>query len=510
MKSIVRKMDLLNRFLTFALILVLLGAVAPAVPAQNQPDLKAFDDYANKAIKDWGVPGMAVAIVKDDKVILAKGYGVRKLGDPTPVDEKTLFAIGSSSKAFTAAGVAMLVDEKKLNWDDHATDRLPGFQLFDPYVTGEIRIRDLLCHRSGLDRGDFVWLGTPYSRDEILHRVRYLKPSWGFRTHFGYQNIMFLAAGQILARASGESWDDFIKDRIFKPLGMTSSNTSVRDLSGQSDVASPHGVRDGHLIPIPYRNIDNIAPAGSINSNAVDMAQWVRLQLGDGVFNGQRLISKASVDEMHKSQMLIGLEMPWNLMFPDANFLSYGFGWFIHDYRGSVVIEHGGDIDGMAALVSFMPKEKIGVVVLTNREGSELREAMMRKVFDEFLGDSGHDWSAELLASFKKFEQRGDAAEAKLEADRVKGTSPTLSLEKYAGTYHDDFMGEATISVEDGKLVLKAPGFTSPLEHWNYDTFRASFGGRKAFVNFAIDSRGRAAELRIPLLQTTFVAHRGM
>ena len=210
-----------------------------SIPAHAQEaPLNGFDDYVNKALREWEVPGLAIAIVKDDRIVLAKGYGVRKLGDPAPVNERTLFAIGSSSKAFTAAAIAMLVDEGKLKWDDPVTKYLPGFELYDPYVTRELTVRDLLSHRSGLERGDFLWYGTEYDRDEILRRTRYLKPTWSLRSTFGYQNLMFLAAGQLIARVSGKSWDEFIRQRIFVPLSMTASNTSIRDLKNSDNVSS--------------------------------------------------------------------------------------------------------------------------------------------------------------------------------------------------------------------------------------------------------------------------------
>lgn len=495
----------LKTWVTAGLLFALMVVTVPVVSGQNHPDFKDFDDFVNRAIRDWEVPGVAVAIVKDDKVVLAKGYGVRKLGDPTPVDEKTLFAIGSSSKAFTAASLAMLVDEKKLDWDDHVPDRLPGFQLYDPWVTKEIRVRDLLCHRSGLARGDYVWEGTTYTRDEILHRVRYLRPTWSFRTHFGYQNIMFLAGGQIVARLSGESWDDFIKTRIFKPLGMTSSNTSVRDLEGQEDVATPHLKRDGKIVPIQYRNLDNIAPAGSINSNAVDMAQWVRFQLANGVFNGQRLISEANMDEMHKPQMAIPVEPPWSLLIPDANLISYGFGWFLHDYRDREVIQHGGNIDGMAALAAFMPQEKIGVVVLSNLDSSNIREAIMYKAFDEYLGDSGHEWNSELLAMNRKAQHEDDAEWAKLEEDRKKDMKSALPLERYVGNYHDDFFGDATVTLDDGKLMLHTPAFSCMLSHWSGNTFRGEIKNitDRVLISFTADGSGKVSEFRIPAADLT-------
>src|SRR3954454_21278990 len=258
------------------LLLVVSTLAHSAAEAQAKP-LQGFDDYVTKSMADWKIPGLALAIVRNDSVILAKGYGVRTRGKPDRVDERTLFAIGSSSKAFTSLAVAMLVDQGKVKWDDPATKYLPGFQLYDPYVTREIPVRDLLSHRSGLARGDMLWYAAQVlPRDSILYHVRYLKPSWSLRSRFGYQNIMYLAAGQLAARVNNKSWDQGNRERIFQPLGMTSSNTSNRDLDRLPDVASPHEEIEDTVRVIPYHNIDNIAPAGSINSNALDMAQWVR------------------------------------------------------------------------------------------------------------------------------------------------------------------------------------------------------------------------------------------
>src|SRR5262249_52053109 len=347
-----------------ALLLTALCAIALVLPSfspAQDPPLQGLDDYITKAMQDWEVPGLALAVVKNDAVVLAKGYGVRKLGETTPVNEKTLFAIGSSSKAFTAASLAMLVDDGKIKWDDPATKYLPGFQLYDPYATHELTVRDLLAHRCGLDRGDLMWYGSGYGRQEVLRRIRYLKPSSSFRSKFGYQNIMFLAAGQILPTVAGKTWDEFVKDRIFKPLGMTASNTSTEALSGQDNVATPHDKVEEKIEPIPWRNIDNIGPAGSINSNVVDMAQWVRLQLGEGVYNKQRLLSSGSVSEMHMPQTIIRLEGTQAKLNPETHFMAYGLGWMLQDYRGKKLVQHGGNIDGMSALVAMIPEEKLGL-----------------------------------------------------------------------------------------------------------------------------------------------------
>ncbi len=484
-------------------LLLFVLVISPFASAQEAP-LGGLDDYVNRALRDWEVPGVAIAIVKDDRTVLAKGYGVRKLGDLTPTSERTLFAIGSSSKAFTAASVAMLVDEGKLKWDDAATKYLPGFELYDPHVTRELTVRDLLSHRSGLERGDLLWYGTENDRDEILRRARFLKPTWSLRSRFGYQNLMYLAAGQIIAKVSGKSWDDFIRQRIFTPLGMTASSTSIRDLKEADNVATPHGKIEDKVEVIPWRNIDNIAAAGSINSNVVDMAQWVRLQLGEGAYQNQRLISSGAIKEMHTSQTVMRAEPPFSRLYPEAHFLNYGLGWFLSDYRGRKLIEHGGAIDGMRAQVAMIPEEKLGLVILTNRHGSILPMALMYRIFDAYLGAPQRDWSAEMLKTVKSLEEQGEAAAKKLEAERVIGTHPTHTSEKYAGTYQNDLYGEVKVTHENGKLNFRfGPAFTSELEHWHYDTFRAKFRGAgvtNAFVTFSLNAQGKieAATLNLP------------
>ena len=497
------KLSKTTRLIALSLLVLI---ACPAAYSQESPS-KDLDEYINKALKDWDVPGLAIAIVRNDQIVFARGYGVRKLGDSTPVDEKTLFAIGSSSKAFTSASIAMLIDEGKLKLDDPATKYLPGFQLYDPYVTRELTVRDLLCHRSGLERGDFLWYGTSYSRDEILQRVRYLKPTWSFRSMFGYQNIMYLAAGQTVASVSGKNWDDFIRERIFKPLGMTSSSTSIKDLQNATDIATPHAKIDEKVEIIPWRNIDNIAPAGSINSNVVDMAQWVRLQLGEGVYKGQRLISSGGAKEMHTAQTVIRMDPPWTLFYSDAHFLNYGLGWFLHDHRGRKVVEHGGNIDGMSALVSMIPEEKLGMVILTNLNGTPLPSAIANRVYDSYLGVQPRDYSAELLKTFKAVLEQANQAQKKIEDSRIKGTSPSLTLDKYAGAYKDEMYGDARVTLENGKLVLTTLGFVGDLDHWNYDTFRVTWRQRslgKAMATFTLNSRGTVDEMKLPELQISF------
>ena len=484
------------------LLLLALLFVAKPVAAQ-QLNLSGFDDYVRQALRDWEVPGVAIAIVKNDSVVFAKGYGVRRLGEPTPVDEHTVFAVGSVSKAFTAAAVATLVDDGKVSWNDPVTKHLPGFELFDPYVTRELTITDLLTHRSGLDRADLLWYGTTHDRDEILRRLRFQQPSWSLRSHFGYNNNLFLAAGQLVAHVSGQSWDEWIARRLFQPLGMTSTNSSVTALQSHPNLATPHSKLEGRVQPIPWRQIDNVGPAGSINSTAVDMAQWIRLQLGTGQYQGRQVLSRAVVQEMHTPQMIIRPEATSTLLFPAAHFIAYGLGWFLHDYHGRKVIDHTGNIDGMSALVALLPEENLGFVILSNLNSTSLPKALEFTLLDLILQAPAKDWSQQLLQESRARDAQALAAEEKLLQQRVPGTRPSLGLEKYAGTCRNDLYGEAILSLTDGRLTMRiAGGGLSDLEHWHYDLFRATPRDRptrKSLVTFAIDPQGTVEELKLQI-----------
>ncbi|MFW6078975.1 MAG: serine hydrolase, partial [Gemmatimonadota bacterium] len=488
-------------FPVLAVVAAALTAVEAAPLGAQRAPLDGLDAYVERALEDWGVPGVGLAVVKGDDVALASGYGVRDVGTGEPVDERTLFAIGSSSKAFTAAAVGMLVDADRLGWDDRAIDHLPEFRLHDPYATRELTIRDLLSHRSGLSRGDLLWYGSDFSRDEILRRVRHLEPSWSFRSRFGYQNLMYLAAGRIVARVSGMSWDEYIERRIFDPLGMDASSTSVDALAGLSNVARPHAEIDDEVRPIEYRDIDNIAPAGSINSNAIDMAKWVRVQLADGRFEDETLLSGAVMAEMRKPHTIIEDDPYMERFMPGAHFRLYGLGWFLADYRDRMVVMHGGNIDGMSALVATIPEEDLGVVVLTNLNGNLLPYAIAYRVFDAYLGPPADgaeptDWSAEMLEVQHGLEREAERQIARRDSSRVEDTSPSLPLERYAGEYHDSLYGGLDVRVDDGDggLVLERnPSFVADLEHWHYDTFLADWRDPtlgETLVTFTLDAGG--------------------
>jgi CubicO group peptidase (beta-lactamase class C family) len=477
----------------------------PSLVAQQRPvppQLKGFDVVVERALTEFHVPGAAVAIVRNDSVVLAKGYGVRQVGEPARVDEHTMFAIGSASKAFTAAGIGMLVDEGKVRYDDPVTRYLPGFAMYDPYASKEMRIRDLLTHRSGLARGDLLWYGSSLNRDQVVDRVRFLKPSWSFRTTFGYQNLMFITAGQISARVEGKSWDDVMRDRLFVPLGMSSTNTTVRALAGQADVATPHALRNDSVRAIPYRNIDNAGPAGSINSNVVDMANWVRMQIDSGRFNGKAILSATPWAAPQTPQFVINDPLFRALMPLGSEFLTYGFGWFIQDFRGRKLVNHGGNIDGMSALIAMIPSERVGIVVLTNLNATQATMAIMADAFDRLLGvpaKDARDWVATVKKVADGLEQQGKEAEKKQLAARAANTRPSLDLAAYAGTYSDSLYGEATVQLVDGTLVAQyGQAFKGPLEHWHYDTFVAHWDSpvfAKSTVSFVLDADAKVKSM---------------
>jgi CubicO group peptidase (beta-lactamase class C family) len=341
-----------------------------------------------------------------------------------------------------------------------------------------------------------VWISRQFESEELIRRLRFVESGSSFRSQYGYQNLMYMAAGMVVAKASGTaSWAEFVEQRIFTPLGMRESNTSVRGLAGQANVAQPHARINDTVRVVPYRNVDQVAPAGSINSNVLDMARWLRFQLAGGKIDGKPLLGEPAFNETRTPQFI--LRRTGNANDRDGYFSAYGLGWFLQDYRGRFVVHHGGNIDGMTALVAFMPEEQLGVVALTNMNGSPLPSLVTYTIFDRYLGRPEKDRIAELHQARSRAATRASEAEAQAEAKRVKGTRPTLVLEQYAGSYADSANGSLTVAVENGKLVVRyGPEFTGDLEHWHYDTFRARWRSplpfAQSWVSFTLDRNGRA------------------
>jgi CubicO group peptidase (beta-lactamase class C family) len=476
--------------------LISLATAPTRSAAQRSNPYAGLDTYIESAMKDWKIPGVAVGIVRNDSVVFARGFGVRTAGKPDKVDTHTLFAIASDTKAFTGILMAMLADEGKIRWDAPLTTYLPTIKFGDDFLTRELTVRDALTHRSGLARADLLWTaGWTYDRAELLRRLRYLRPSWNLRTRYGYSNLMYLAAGEAGAAASGKSWDALVREKIFAPLGMTETNTSVTLLSSLSNVASPHAMEDSAVTVVPYTNIDAAASAGAINSNVVDMTKWLRFQLDSARVNGKRLVSKRNFIETHTPQTVIRVDSTYRAFNPFTHVKSYAFGWQVMDYRGREMMSHAGNLSGMAAMVGLLPEERVGVVVLTNLEGNALRESIMYKVFDMTLGAPPRDWSRISLIEKASFDSIDEKDRREANAKRVKGTKPSLPLERYAGTYADSLYGKVVVRMENGHLVLDmAPKMIGDMEHWHYDTFRVVWRDHRDgtnLVSFTLDMDGK-------------------
>jgi CubicO group peptidase (beta-lactamase class C family) len=447
-------------------------------------------------------------------VILSKGYGFRDIDRKDPVDEHTLFAIASNTKAFTSSALAVLVDQGKINWDDHVREYLPWFELYDPYVSEEMRIRDLLCHRSGLKTfsGDLLWYGTKYSREEVIKRARFLEPAFGFRNGYGYSNIMFLTAGEIIPVIENVSWDQFIINTFLDPLGMSETRTTIRGLESEKNVAQPHYVGDMNekTITIPYVNWDNIGPAGSIISNVSDMSKWIRFHLNNGQWDGRQIISEKSIWEMRKIQNFTGMSHNTEKYSPSSHFNGYGLGLGVRDYHGTIVISHGGGADGMISEVTMVPEEKFGFVILTNSI-NWLPSALAEYILDRYFKAPVTDWSRMYLDSFVKNREDHKERENDINAGRVKGTRTSLDPESYAGIYGGDMYGDAEVVFEKGQLkinFLPTPMFKGTLTHWHYDIFRIKLEDVPSLpegtVQFIIGTDGKVEEMKIDIPNPDF------
>jgi CubicO group peptidase (beta-lactamase class C family) len=478
---------------------LLLAAAAPALPAQRL-DQKDFDAYVARGLQVLRTPGAAIAVVKDGRILFAKGYGVRTLGDAARVDAHTLFQIASNTKAFTTAALAMLADDGKLSWDDPVTRLLPGFQLYDPYVTRELTVRDLVTHRSGLGlgAGDLLWFHSSYNRGEVAYRIRFAKPASSFRSAYAYDNVLYIVAGEIFPTVAAQSWDDFVKNRIFTPLGMTESGTTTAFFTSSRNTATPHAVEDGKLQAVPLDSVDNISPAGGIASNVTDLARWLVCRLDSGRYAGGRLFSERQAREMWSGQTILPIAEPSPpLAALRANFAEYGLGWRLRDYRGRKVVSHTGGLAGMSSQITLVPAEKLGLVILTNSE-SDLMAALTYRLLDDLLGAPRPrgDWVAAFAQDAQIARARADSTLKAARAGRDSASQPSLSLARYAGSYRDDLYGDASVVLENGRLVLRfgrSPAFVGDLEHWQYDTFIARWRTQHledAYVTFALNPDG--------------------
>lgn len=480
----------------------LLAPLAMASPTVAQPvghPLQGLDAYIEAAMAAWEIPGFALAVVQGDSILYAQGYGTTRRGGDEPVDPNTLFAIASTTKAFTTAALAMLVDEGRLGWEDRVIDHLPDFALADPWVTREVTVRDLVTHRVGAARLDNLWIASPFDRAEILRRTRHLPQVDGFRANYGYNNILYIVAGELVAALSGASWDDVIETRIFEPLGMTRSSSRSVVVEGRSGVAEPHTRVQNEVRTIPRRNYDAIGGAGAIWSSAAEMAQWMRLHLNEGAWDGTSLLSPAQVAEMQRPVTVMPIDSTTRRMHPTNQFTAYALGWRVQDLHGRRLVHHSGSINYTRTHLVMVPDEGLGVVAMANLSSSNLQLAVTHWVLDVLQGREPEDWSGLYL----ELSERSAAASARsaqsLAAARIPDAPPTLPLAGYTGRFEDALFGETRVTLEESGLVLYySPEYIADLEPWHQDMFRATWrrpGAGATFVTFQIDTRGTVRSL---------------
>jgi len=487
-----------HRFLGCFFSLFLMAIPIFSAPKEaKKPDLKGFAEQVTKLVSDWKVPGLAVSIVKDGKVIFAEGFGYRDVRQNLKVTPRTVFAIGSCTKAFTATAMGMLVDEGKVEWDKPARNYLPTFKLQDVVASERMTPRDLLTHRSGLARHEMVWYGSPASRKEVFDRLQYLEPSKDFRAVMQYQNMMFMTAGYLVGEVSGMGWETFIQKRIFEPLEMKESNVSVNESQKAPEFALPYQEKNDKVGPIPFRNIDTIGPAGSINSNVLDMANWVLMNLNKGKFKDKQIVSEAALAEIHTPQVV----MPSPIQYDEILYANYGMGWAIVPYRGHLLLEHGGGIDGFIAMVAFLPRDNVGAVILSNSGSTPLPSIVLYNIIDRVLGLSPIDWSKRIKDQMDKARAEAEKTKKEPDKDRKPDTKPSHSLQDYAGEYENPGYGTISIAKDGDQLKAKYNSFEFALTHYHYDTFELfnELYDQKQKLSFQTDPKGNIASLSIQL-----------
>jgi CubicO group peptidase (beta-lactamase class C family) len=471
--------------------------------AKAKQALVGFDEIVNKGLQGLNVPGIAIAIIVEDEVVLAKGYGFKDLENKVPMTPDTLLAIGSASKAFTVFALGTLVDEGKLDWDKPLRNYIPWFRLYDSSASERLTPRDTVTHRSGLPRHDLMWYNnTAISREDLVRRLAYLKPTADLRAIWQYNNLMYLTAGYLVEVLTGKTWEDGVRAQVLNPLGMKRTNFSVADSQKDADFALPYQEREGKLEKMPFRGLTNMGPAGSINSSVNELSQWVLVHINGGKLKDKQIINPQTVQDMHLAHMPTG-ETP---EIPEVTPADYGMGWFVDSYRGHGRVHHGGNIDGFSAMVSMLPQDRVGFVFLANKNATGLPELLIRQATDLILGLEAKDWVGEAAKSKAKGDEATKEAEKKKAARRVLNTKPSHKIEDYAGDYFHPGYGDLKVTAEKGQLAFMYNNITTPLEHWHYDTFNGVRAGDPVFentkLNFITDTNGNVARLEAPFEAT--------
>jgi CubicO group peptidase (beta-lactamase class C family) len=467
--------------------------------------LEQLEPQIEKAMEGFQIPGVAIGVVVDGHVVYAKGFGYRDVENKLPVTKETLFAIGSCTKAFTTFAIGNLVDEGRIGWDQPVIDILPEFRLWDQYATSNVTLRDLLTHRTGMPRHEFVWYNSKMSKSEMLKRIRYLQPSVEIRQRYQYGNLMYFIAGLAMEQVAGKSWEEQIRERILIPLEMRHTNFSVQETQERSNFASPYLEKNDVLKKIPFRSLSLIDSAGAINSNIEDMMHWVQMLLAGGVYKNQALISPATLQELHAPQVVIpgAPECSQSLLY------AYGIGWGVISYRGHYYVSHDGVSDGFTSMIGLLPADNIGLVILANKNMTTFPRYLSSEIMDRILDLPQSNWIEEGIESVRKNKEGLKENKVKEEHLHKTGTTPCHPLEEYVGIYEHPGYGTLSIELIDGKLCANYNDLIFVLDHWHYDVFRiteekqdmvVSFEGIK--FTFCNNSNGEIGSLSVPFEPT--------
>ena len=461
-------------FFLLTLISLKVFAQTDSIPSFVKDSL---DVYVNRALTDWQIPGVAVCIVKNGKIAVMKGYGVKDWDTKEPVDENTLFMIGSNTKAFTATALAMLDADKKLSLDDKVTKWIPQFKLDNKAAGEQAIVRDLLCHRIGFQtfQGDFTYWTSNLTRSEVIEKMSHIKAAYPFRTTWGYTNAAFLTAGQIIPKATRMQWEDFVKQKIFEPLDMKNTLALSKDFPNAVNKCSPYTMQDGKIVKIPFCYIDNLAPAGSIGSSVNDMSHWVMMQLNNGKYNNKQVVPAAAIAETRTPASILGNSRP---LYNEGHFSLYGLGWFLQEYCGKEIISHTGGVNGFVTSVTLIPEEKLGIIVFTNTDQNSFYEALKWEIMDAYLGKAYRNYSKIYLGYYKQNFDKEQKKDMMLKDSVAMNLKTSLPLKDYAGNYFNDVYGNMKVVLENGELKMKFshhPNMYAKLESLGGNRFYATF-----------------------------------
>ena len=464
-----------------------------------------IDEIVLNTLDRFEIPACSIAIIHKDEIIFKKGYGTRTKGKQETVDEHTIYALASISKSTAAACLGILVDEGKIRWDDPVHKYLPEFELYDSFATYEIQIRDLLIYNSGLPAvsGGTIWYGSTFTRAEVISRLKFLKPSHSFRSVYAYQNVTFLVAGELIPAVTGLSWDDFVQERIFKPLGMLRTKTRLIDINTMGNIATPHARIDGSVRTIPYRNHENVGAAAAVNSTVWDWAQYLRMHLNGGHFSGKQILSAERIREFWEANTPIPFQpLPEYIQIEPPILNAYGIGWFIRNYRDKKMVYHSGGVDGMRTMMSLVPEEKLGILVFTNMEAPGIG-TITNQLTDYLLKFPSKPWLNWYGQYYQETSEKQKNDRNKKDSSRVLKTRSHLDHKSYCGKYQDRKAGTISISFEEESLILRFdhnPAFQARLSHWHFDTFKINWFDPyipTGLLTFQLNSQGEPVKINL-------------